>query len=66
MNQRTILYIVVAAIVLVALAYMLGVIGGSPSPTTTAPPPATTAPATPAPATPAPTTPAPGTGTTQQ
>ncbi|MFO1075761.1 MAG: hypothetical protein U1E17_24260 [Geminicoccaceae bacterium] len=58
MNQRTLLYIVVAVVVILGLGYVLGWFGGTAT-TTTAPPPATTAPA---PATP----PASGTGTTNQ
>lgn len=68
MNQRTLLYIVVAVVVILGLGYVLGWFGGTATtttapmatpPATTAPPPATTAPA---PATP----PASGTGTTNQ
>jgi hypothetical protein len=47
MNQRTLLYIVGAVVVVLILAYILGLFGAAeeePAPITTAPPPATTAP----------------------
>jgi hypothetical protein len=54
MNQRTLLYIVVAVVVLIVLAYGLGWFGGAEPPAATTAPPATTT-----------TPPATGTGTTQ-